>query len=65
MKNSNQNFKALVTKMEQLKETEQGKLKGGIGTVGSATNAVGTNVSKCVTNYIACGSNIGNCGCTR
>ena len=29
MKNSKSNFKALVAKMDALKETEQGKLKGG------------------------------------
>lgn len=43
MKNSN--FKALVAKMEALKETEQGKLKGGISTldVSNLKQKKGTN----------------------
>lgn len=55
MENSKSNFKALVAKMEQIKETEQGKLKGGISVLSS-----GSSISSAA-NYAFCGSNFSSC----
>ncbi len=49
MKND-KSFKSLLSKMESLKETEQGKLKGGISVVASSAFAFGTNSGTCVNN---------------
>ena len=52
MKNSKSNFKALVAKMDALKETEQGKLKGGYSVLPVV------NVEKeSESNYVLCGGN--------
>jgi hypothetical protein len=51
MENSKSNFKALVAKMQQLKENEQGKLKGGVSVVSSAIeNKLATTNYVCPTN---------------
>ncbi|MBT0549575.1 hypothetical protein [Riemerella anatipestifer] len=57
-KSQNQKFQELVKKMEALKESEKGKLKGGFTVLSSATNTVeGQNP----TNYFQCTCN--NYGC--
>ena len=52
MKNSKSNFKALVAKMDALKETEQGKLKGGF----SILSVIDTE-KESESNYALCGGN--------
>lgn len=50
---NNLNFKDLVSKMEALKETEQGKLKGGISTMDAPISHDG------------CGCNSSQCSCSN
>lgn len=58
MENSKSNFKALVAKMEQLKENEQGKLKGGVSVVSSSS------LSLANTNYAICSCTV-NTPCSK
>lgn len=45
------NFNSLIKKMDSLKETEKGKLKGGISVVvGASLSVEGTNGGICVNN---------------
>jgi len=55
---SNKSFKALVTKMQALQETEQGKLKGGVSTLGDPSTGTGLGTS----NKYACNANLYQCG---
>jgi len=59
MENSKTNFEALVAKMEALKETEQGMLKGGFSVLDSSNNVEveeGSNYFQCsCTNNVPCG----------
>lgn len=54
--NSNKSFKALVTKMQSLQETEQGKLKGGVSSLGGSDTGIGSGTSNTI-----CGTNIYQC----
>ena len=55
-------FESLVNKMEQLKETEQGKLKGGIAVVSSLSIELDENSGTCVNNGDCSGEdNTGSC----
>ena len=56
-------FEELAKKMEGLKETEQGKLKGGISLVSDpGNNLLGTNSGTCVNNGDCSGeNNTGTC----
>lgn len=62
--NSNKSFKALVTKMQALQETEQGKLKGGVSSLGGPSTGtdLGGSTSNsayvCVENAYQCGKKI-------
>lgn len=59
MKNKNFNFKRLVSKMQNLEETEQGKIKGGIMSLSRNTNTnQGANIS-CYPD--GNGTNLSNC----
>lgn len=49
MKNE-KSFESLLKKMESLKETEQGKLKGGVSVVAGSSYLLGTNSGTCVNN---------------
>jgi hypothetical protein len=49
MKND-KSFKSLLKKMESLKETELGKLRGGISVVTGTSFEFGTNSGTCVNN---------------
>ncbi len=54
-KNQNKKFQELVKKIETLKETEQGKLKGGFATLPAKTSDISDDNGNC--------GNCGNCAC--
>jgi len=58
--NSNKSFKALVTKMQALQETEQGKLKGGISSLGGPST--GTDLGGSSNSGVLCVENAYQCG---
>ena len=56
MNNTKSKFEVLVSKMETLNETQQGKLKGGITTLSSGDLALaGTNTGCVEINILFCG----------
>ncbi|MEC5395250.1 hypothetical protein [Bergeyella sp. RCAD1439] len=58
-KNQNSKFQELVKKMDALKETEQGKLRGGISVVGTDSLIVDP-----ATNYAICSCTV-NTPCSK
>ncbi len=57
-KNQNQKFQELVKKMETLKETEKGKLKGGF----TAANSFGEASATVAGNNCVCHNEVAHCG---